>query len=77
MIKGIIAIMSIIITIIIVLITLTIPCIYLYGLIIAFTSHIATGIIALLIPPLAFIIGLTQIFEYEMANELTRFITNF
>jgi hypothetical protein len=44
------------------------------GLYLAFTSHVVTGIIALIVEPLPLIIGISNLFGHNIAPDITSFI---
>ena len=48
-----------------------------YGIILAFSSHLITGVIVILLEPLPIIVGIGQIFGYDIAGSITEFITSF
>ena len=62
-------------TVIIIIIALACVGISIYGLVIAFTSHILTGVIALVIEPLPLIIGGAKLFFHiNIADMITHLI---
>ena len=49
---------------------------WIYGIILAFSSNLLTGIIVFLIEPLPVIVGISQLFGYDILSAITDFIVN-
>lgn len=49
---------------------------WIYGIILAFSSNLLTGVIVFLIEPLAIIVGISQLFGYDISSIITDFIAN-
>jgi len=45
-----------------------------YGLYLAFSSHVITGLVALIIEPLPVIIGASDVLGHNIAPDITQFI---
>ena len=49
---------------------------WIYGIMLAFSSNLLTGVIVFLIEPLAIIVGISQLFGYDISSIITDFIAN-
>ena len=53
---------------------ISIPILMIYGLYLAFSSHIITGLIVLVLEPLPLVVGLGALLGYDIAGAITEFI---